>query len=268
MVEQNDQRPAEAAGRSTIGRVSTLVRRHWKSIVVITTAIIAIAVFLFGQGILLRPHISISCGAIDLRIPPSLMMQNLTMQLLMYSKDMKETMAEKLAKNLQEYGMASDKIDMIVSAWKKEGDEQISLTDLPLESHEKSILWSAFMDAQRGTVDSFGPKMRMPDAVLFFDIENSGRTSANNAHIVVRLAGAPYDSKLDSDNKVISTDVSTGQFLCDLESIAPGSSTKGIVWFNKIGKQVSLEQNQIVVTYDRGTARRHFEVDRFYLSKK
>ncbi len=268
MVEANNQTNAEATGMITKRSVATVVRRHWKGIGVITSIIIAVAALLFGQGILLRPHISILCGAIDLRIPPNIMMQNLTMQLLMYSKDMKNTMAEKLAKNLQEYGMDSDKIDMIVSAWQKEGEEKISLSDLPLESHEKSILWSAFMDAQRGTVDSFGTKMRMPDAVLFFEITNSGRTSAKNAHIVIRLAGTPYESKVDSDNKVVSTDVSTGQFLCDLESIAPGSSTKGIVWFNKSGRQVSLEQNQIVVTYDQGTARRQFAVDKFYLSKK
>lgn len=267
MVEKSEQSDPEASGGEATRRLRTRARSHWKAFVLLVSAIIAIAALLFGQGILLRPQIAISCGAIDLRIPPRLMMQNMMMQLFMYSEDAKDTIADNMGKNLREYGMSPDKIDMVLNEWRKEGEGTISFTGLPLESHEKTMLWSAFVEAQQGVAEHFGDKARMPDAVLFFEVANSGRTSAKNVHIVVRLAGAPYESKLDSDNKVVSTDVSTGQFLCDLESISPGSTTRGIVWFNKSGRQVSLEQNQIVVTYDQGTARRQFAVDKFYLSK-
>ena len=265
MFEENEQNQKANSIKAYFKKKWMPIRKYRKTIGKIMVVLITIIALLYGQGLLLKPKIVISCGAIDLRIPPSLSMTYMMMQLLTFSKDVKEEIGAQLDKKLREYGLTNEKIDIVIDYWPKINEGKASLTDIDLEDHEKNILWMALLDSLQGSASSLASKSLIPDAVLFFEVANSGRISAKKAHIIVRLAGSPYDSKIDSDNKILFSECSTGQFVCDLESIAPKSSTKGILWFNKSGNRV---ENQIVITYEQGTTRQKFEVDKFYLSRK
>lgn len=115
--------------------------------------------------------------------------------------------------------------------------------------------------------DTMMRSFQLPDAALFFEIENTGFASAHNAHIVIRLKGTAYNVLKTSENKLKESVEKGSELSFDYEHIAPNSKIKGIVWYSYVKPTETLEDNIISVSFDGGTVHKNFSADNFYFSK-
>lgn len=235
----------------------------WLILGVIITAL----VFLFGQGIIMKPRILVSYGAIDYKIPVKYQMELLQWRMMLVAEDLAKETMNKMKALLREYGFSEDKIELIITALtKKEGKSTDIKLDLKLNEQNiiKKIL--AKINSELLT-EAMMKSFELPNGALFFEINNNGFASARNAHIKIILSGKAYNVLIDSENK-LKDSVETGSELSfDYEQIAPNSKIKGIVWFSPGKIDETLEENVISVSFDGGTIRTKFSVDKFYLSK-
>ena len=232
--------------------------------------IIAAIGLLGGQGLLLRPQISISCGAINYDIPFQYRMEILAWKMMQSPEELLKQIVEKISVLLRERGFSEDKIKLLLSTIQK-GNKQASSSKADWKPYEQNIIKSVISKVNAELTPVFLQKfMELPDGALFFEIYNTGWVSANNPHIVIRLAGSVYRKPLvKSDNKLSSSVTEGSELSFDFDRIAPGSKTKGIIWYSNMKPVESLkdrEINEISVSFDRGTVRKQFQENSILMS--
>jgi hypothetical protein len=236
--------------------------------------IIAAIGLLWGQGSLLRPKISISCGAINYDIPLQYRMEIMTWKMMQSPEELWKKFLEKISVLLREHGFSEDKIKLLVSMIEK-GNKQASSSKADWKPYEQNIIKYVISRVNAELTPAFLQKfMELPDGALFFEIYNTGWVSANNPHIVIRLAGSVYKKPLvESENKLSSSVTEGSELSFDFDRIAPGSKTKGIIWYSNMkpveslkDREINREINEISVSFDRGTVRKQFQENSILMS--
>lgn len=230
---------------------------------VFVCALLGIVVFLYGNGIFNKPKIEVACGAIDLGVPAKQMMDIMMIRFSLSTEETQKKLMVDLPKYLRDFGMPEEKITAILKEIKSDAEK----STLELTSAEEKILRAAYTKATGNLMRSLGKEYTIPDAVLFFEIDNTGRAQASNPHVVVRVDGDIYNHTLDSDNKVLHKVETVGELSIDLQSLSPGSKTKGIVWLCVSGNNRVSRRNEVTVSHDSGTVRQEFSIDDFYLRR-
>ncbi|OPY79672.1 MAG: hypothetical protein A4E64_00316 [Syntrophorhabdus sp. PtaU1.Bin058] len=231
--------------------------------------LIAIVGLLWGQGFLLRPKVSISCGAIDYNIPAQYQIEILSWKMMMSPEELQKEIVEKLSSALRERGLSEGRIKLAISTLQKK-DKKEGSSKVEWKPYEQNIIKAAVSKMNAEFMPTVLQKyMELPDGALFFEIDNDGCISAGNPHIVIRLAGTVYKKPLvDSDNKITGS-VTEGSVLSfDLDRIAPGSKTRGIIWYSHINMSETLRSNEISISFDRGTVRKQFSENKFFMSSR
>lgn len=90
-----------------------------KFIYTILGTIITTIALVFGQGIIMKPKISISSGAIDYKIPAKYQMELFMWKMMMKAEDFRKEMSIKMTTLLREYGFPEDKIKLITAKLEK-----------------------------------------------------------------------------------------------------------------------------------------------------
>jgi len=234
-----------------------------RTLLALLPIIIMFAGLLYGNGVFNRPKIEVSCGAIDLRVPAKQAMEIMMIRFSLSAEDKQKEFNAAFPKCLRDYGLSEEKIALIM----RDMDTADGKLTVKLRPAEERIFRAAMGKASVHLMESMAKELVIPDAVLFFEIDNTGRAVASKPHIVVRVNGRIYNHTVDSDNKVLNTEQTGNQLSIDLQSIAPKSKTKGIVWLYASDAKGSSERNEVTVSHDSGTARREFHVDDFYLKK-
>jgi hypothetical protein len=229
-------------------------------------AVMAVVVFFVEPGFLTKPKVSISCGAIDIKIPAKLQMELGMMKMMTLSEELQKTIFKEFKSILEEQGLSNPKIDLIVKSMNNKTGKDIK-EDITLLPHEENIIKMALAKSVSHISSNLTKSLNMPDAVLFFEITNTGWTGAKNVHIIIKVDGVPYNVIVDSDNKLIEKNIESSPLSLDYVTLAPNSKTKGIIWFNFIDSKRTIVGNEIVVSFDQGTVRQEFSVDEFYLVK-
>ena len=229
--------------------------------------VIGAVVLLVGQGILIRPKISVSCGAIDYKIPVQYQMEIFSWKILMSPNELQKEITDKISASLREYGFPEDRIKLFLTQIEKK-ENQAPSSKPDWKQYEQNIIKAALSKVTAELLPATLQKyMELPDGALFFEIDNEGWVSANNPHIVIRLAGTVYKKPLiDSDNKLINSVTEGSELFFDYDRIAPKSKTRGIIWYSHIKTVETLKENEISVSFDRGTVRKKFKEDNFLIS--
>lgn len=225
--------------------------------------ILAVLGFLFGPGVLNKPPkpcIHISCGAISLGVPAKQMLEIIFMKFTMMGEDLKRQIDAALPQALKDCGLEEEKIALIIEVAKGSAPKSA----LQLTPREEKITLAAYGKVMADLTESMKNEFKIPDAVLFFEIDNTGRAGAKDPRIVVRVNGDIYDKKIYSDNRVLNEEKKDDEVLIDLSAIAPASKTTGIIWFSSSANKPS-QRNEITVSYETGTVRQSFRVNDFYL---
>lgn len=239
-----------------------------KLLYTILGVVIATVVSLWGQGILIRPKISVSCGAIDYKIPVQYRMEVLSWKMMMSPNGLAKQFRDKISASLREYGFPEDRIKLFLTTLETKTDQAPSPKPV-WKPYEQNIIKAAIAKLTAELLPAVLQKyMELPDGALFFQIDNDGWASANNPHIVIRLAGTTYKSPLiESDNKLISSATEGSELSFDYDRIAPRSKTKGIIWYSHVKPPVeTLDENEISISFDRGTVRKKFSENKFFIS--
>src|SRR6266699_447432 len=71
--------------------------------------------FLFGPGILIKPKISISCGAVDSRIPSKFKMELMSTKIGLLAPEMAVAVTNSMTAHLREYGFSDSRIQYALS---------------------------------------------------------------------------------------------------------------------------------------------------------
>lgn len=228
-----------------------------KSFYAVVAVVLTSLAFLFGQGILMKPKVSISCGAIDYKIPAKYQMELFTWKMMMLSEDLAKQIPAKIASLLREYGFPEEKIKLVIENLQKKGGKPI---DLHLKLNEENIIKAVVAKLNAELLpETMMKSLQLPDAALFFEIKNSGLAPARNAHIVIRLNGTAYNVEKDSENKLKDSVEKGSELTFDYEQIAPDSKIKGIVWYSHVKTVDTLESNNISVSFDSGTVKKTFK---------
>jgi hypothetical protein len=190
-------------------------------------------------------------------------MEILAWKMMQSPEELLKQIVEKISVLLRERGFSEDKIKLLLSTIQK-GNKQASSSKADWKPYEQNIIKSVISKVNAELTPVFLQKfMELPDGALFFEIYNTGWVSANNPHIVIRLAGSVYRKPLvKSDNKLSSSVTEGSELSFDFDRIAPGSKTTGIIWYSNIKPVESLkdnEINEISVSFDRGTVRKEFK---------
>lgn len=234
--------------------------------------ILALIVFLFGSGFLMKPKLSISCGAIDYKIPYQYQMELMTWKMMMIAPDLEKELINKINSLLKEYGLTADKVKIIMERLtKKDKTSEANLKSLKLTPSEQNIVKSVVAKASAEVLpETMMKSLELPDAALMFEINNTGFTSARNAHIVVNLDGTAYSVTKNDENK-LKESVEKGSVLSfDYDQIAPKSKVKVVVTYSHVAMPDSkFDKSLITVTCENaGTVRQKYSEDDFYISKQ
>jgi len=229
----------------------------------ILLVLVAVLGLCYGTGWFNKPKIGVSCGAIDLGVPAKQMIEITMIRFSLSTEDAQKKWRADLPKCLRDYGMSEDKIALIL----KDVEKGEAKSTLKLTPTEEKIVRAAFGKASVHLMESMGKEFVIPNAVLFFEIDNTGRAAASKPHIVIRVNGSIYNHTVDSDNKILDKEQTGNELTFDLQSIAPGSKTKGIVWLCASDEKGSPQKNEVTVSHDSGTVRQDFHVDDFYLKR-
>lgn len=252
--------------------IRDILKSKWSFIITIITTVIAVISLLFGPGILTRPKILLSCGAIDYKIPVQYELELLTFRMLLSPDWLQKEIRDKLSASLREFGLPEDRIKLFLELLEKEkGRTPLPKTDW--KPYELNILKAVMSKLSSDLLPAFLQKyMKLPDGALFFEIDNEGWGSAKNVHVVIRLAGTAYEKPLiDSDNKLLNSVIEGSELSFDYEHIAPKSKTRGIIWYSHMKdiKDINainiLQENEISVSFDRGTVRKKFMENDFFI---
>jgi hypothetical protein len=229
--------------------------------------IIAAVGVLWGQGILLKPKISISCGAINYNIPAQYTMEVFSWKMMMSPEELQKEIATKILVSLREHGFSEDRIKLFLSTTDK-SKKQVSPSKADWKPYEQNIIKAAISKVQSELLPTVLQKyMELPDGALFFEIANTGWVSANNPHVIIRLAGSSYKKPLiESDNRLSRSVTDGSELSFDFDRIAPGSKTKGIIWYSHVKQVETLSSNEISVSFDQGTVRKQFTENNFMIS--
>lgn len=242
-----------------------------KSILGVAGWVLAAIVFLFGQGFLIKPKLSISCGAINYKIPFQYQMELFTWKMMMIAPEVERNIMDKMPILFKEYGLTDDKIKIIMDGMaKKDKTSEAALKSLNLKPNEQNIVKSVFAKLSAQVLPETMMKgLQLPDAALMFEINNTGLASARNAHIVVNLNGTAYSVTKNDENK-LKESVEKGSVLSfDYDQIAPKSKVKVVVTYSHvIISDDTFDKNLISVTYDGGKESQKYSEDDFYISKQ
>lgn len=187
----------------------------------------------------------------------------------MSPEDLEKEIKNKMTTYLREYGFPEDKIKLIVEKMaSKKKDESLD-SKMQWKPYEENIIKAviAKINAEVNTNTTM-KSLQLPDAAVFFEINNTGFASAHNAHIVIRLRGSAYNVLINSENKLTDSVEKGPELSFDYEHIAPNSKIKCIVWYSHVYTIETLEDNVISVSFDGGTVKQKFSEDDFYISKK
>ena len=225
--------------------------------------VIGAVILLVGQGILIRPKISVSGGAIDYKIPVEYHIELFMFRMLMSPEELVKQIIDKISASLRQYGIPEDRIKLFLTTLEKKPNQAPS-SKPDWKPYEQNIIKAAMAKVMAEVFPPVVQKyMEIPDGALFFEIDNEGCVSANKPHIVIRLAGTAYRSPLiESDNKLISSVTEGSELSFDYDRIAPRSKTRGIIWYSHV-KPVetpaeTLDENEISISFDQGTIRKRF----------
>jgi len=213
----------------------------------------------WGPGIFNRPNIRISCGAIDLGVPSKQAMELLMIRFSLSSDEIRKKMISQLPQTLREYGLSEDKIAIM----RKDMEHDTSDSSLKFSQREERIVRAAAGKVTVDITDALRDQMIIPDTVLFFQVDNSGRAGTEDARITVRVDGTICNYTFDSDNKH-GSEKKGNEIVIDLKNIAPGSINKGIVWLSSDNHN-NTEKNEVAISHRFGTTRHSFKADEFYL---
>src|SRR4030042_5401016 len=154
--------------------------------------IIAIVGLLWGQGLLIKPKVSISCGAINYNIPAQYQMEIFSWKMMMSPEELQKEIVEKLSASLREHGFSEERIKLFLSTIEKKNKQEAS-SKVDWKPYEQNIIKAAVSKMNAELLPVVMQKyMELPDGALFFEIDNNGWVSANNPHVVIRLAGAAF----------------------------------------------------------------------------
>lgn len=214
--------------------------------------------FLFGQGILVKPKISIICGSSSYKVPFKLEMQNFILKLMFTPEDLEAKILKELEKTLKKYGLDEKKVKLIINATKEKKEKK--RTELKLKPYEENIVMLATSEVSTTFIPSvFNEIFDFPKGVLFFEVSNKGRKSAHKVHLKVRLNGSIYgEPQIEGDPKLISSSIEKNEISYDYENLPPRSRIKGVIWYSppifspdKIPQK--REEHQIIVTFEEGS---------------
>ncbi len=230
--------------------------------------IILIAGFLWGHGILIKPNILISCGAIDYKIPAEYQMQVFTWKMMMSPEEIAKKALENITTSLREYGFSEDKIKLVLSTLETKKDQSQDVK-VKWKPYEQKIIIAAIAKANAKLLPEMVKKyLDIPDAALFFEVNNDGWASANNAHITIRLDGSVYGKpSVESDNKLIHSVEQGSELSYDYERIARHSKTRGIIWYSHVKPVDTLSNNEIIISFDGDTVRKKVVENDFFVSE-
>ena len=233
---------------------------------VVIGLVIAAAGLLWGQGILIKPKVVISCGAIDYKIPAEYQMEVFSWKIMMSPEEVAKQLEENVKTSLKEYGFADDKIKSVMSILVKK--DKLPNTKVEWRPYEQNQIKAALAKAQAKLLPDIMKKyLDIPDAALFFEIDNNGLASATNAHVIVRLNGSVYGKpSVESDNKLIHSVQEGSELSFDYDRLAPHSKTRGIIWYSHITSGDTLSKNGITVSFDQDTVHKDFAEDSFFMS--
>jgi len=239
-------------------------------IITAIAVIVAVLSFLWGQGILNRPKISVSCGAIDYKIPVQYEMELFTLRMLLSADELQKQIPDKISASLREYGFPEDRIKLLLTQIGKKENQALP-SKIDWKPYEQNIIKVALSKLTSELFPTLLQKyMKIPEGALFFEIDNGGRGSANNTHIVIRLDGTAYQKPLiESDDKLLNSVTEGSELSFDYGRIAPKSKIRGIIWYSHI-KDIkaadAVRENEISVSFDQGTVRKKFKENEFFIS--
>lgn len=232
--------------------------------------IVALGIFIFGEGIILRPRISISSGAIDYKIPMQYQMEIMQWKMLMSAEEIQKQLTNEITTSLRKHGFAEDRITLLLTAL---GKKPVPKVDW--KPNEQYIIRVVIAEVTARFLPAWMQKaFDIPSGALFFEIENRGWASAKDPHIVIRLGGSSAYGKphIESDNKILNLVVEGAGLSFDCDRIAPGSKTKGIIWYSHAPSDEALSnetlsnENEISMSYDQGTVHKKFPENEFFIS--
>lgn len=260
-----------------------MLKKIWNYFIKVSpflTLIFLLMGILYGYGVLNKPKLSVSCGAINLRTPPTLVIDMMLLKSLFISKDKFSKFLDDIAVQLKKMNFPKEKLDKVIKNIEtmKKQNEPIHTEKLNLEPYEENILKYAAVVASRGFMGDIMEEYKIPKGVLFFEIQNNGRADAKNARVNVKLNGVGYDVNIDTENKLLNKKMEYNNIILEFAGISPKSRTKLIVWYTEDTTSLhdkpaistrSLDEDEIAVTYEGGdTIRKHFAEDAFFLSQK
>lgn len=166
---------------------------------------------------------------------------------------------KRLMRDLREAGLSQDRIDQIVGV--RTNSPELSAREYGIVANSLGKAVAAFQDEHLKNM------FVMPDAAMFFEVRNEGSRAAKNAHLVVRIEGEIYEALFDSDNKWASSAGDQGQKIYEIDTLAPKSRTKGIIWYSHVFSKTPIYTNEVTLTCDSGTTTRAFTEGNFIWGK-
>lgn len=236
--------------------------------------ILAVLVFFFGNGMLLRPRLKVTCGSIDLKTPVKLKMELFMMKMMLNPEDLAGAAVNGIVQGIRESGLPEGRLRQLLgAAYDSTNLPLATLTnilskDVPLAPYEERVVKAALAKGSVNMSSALIPDALLPESIVFFENENTGWRDARNARLVIRLNGKPYNVAFNTDNRVLAQTNGLRDFCADLEAIAPNSRTKGIIWygpsFTPTGSPLEERGSEIVITYENGSTRQAIAVNDFF----
>jgi hypothetical protein len=193
-------------------------------------------------------------------------MEVFSWKIMMSPEEVAKQLEENIKTSLREYGFSEDKIKSVMSTLIKK--DKSPNAKVEWKPYEQNQIKAALAKAQAKLLPDMMKKyLDIPDAALFFEIDNDGLASATNAHVTIRLNGSVYGKpSVESDNKLIHSVQEGSELSFDYDRIAPHSKTRGIIWYSHIKSSDTLSKNDITVSFDQDTVHTGFVENSFFMS--
>jgi hypothetical protein len=233
-----------------------ILRDNGSRVFAAASLVVAIMALLWGSGVLSKPKLLLSSGAIYLRIPAKITLELSAVRLMTQAPTMEEEFSTVFTETLKGAGMSEERIAEVQEA------------DAVLDPDEERLVNAAAAKAMAGLQGVIADSMKIPSSILFFEIRNEGAVSAKDVHVVIKLKGRPLDLRLETDNKLLSQESRGSEYYLDFAAVAPRSLTKGIVWYSGVDPDgTAARQNAISISYEHDTIRQNVPEDTFFVRR-
>lgn len=219
-----------------------LLKRIWNWSWPAAASIAAVAALLWGSGVLMRPNLVLSTAAVDLKIPTKFKTEMFLLRMLLERPGVADQMEEDIVELLGKAEIPPARAKAILAG-----------KNIELEPWEQNSLDAAAAKVMPQMQNKILENLELPEAVLFLELRNTGRSSARQVDVFVELRGRLVDSKIETAEK-LGTKEEGGpgnEFRLTFERLAPGSLVRTTIWYSKGSSQ--KKANVVTVIHDHGT---------------